>query len=617
MKINNTLKKSILIVNDFFILFFSTWAALTLRYEEFFLLSLSQIYFFLYSFLLLLFLFYLFKIYNSVTRYFGINNLVNLTYAISLYGLILSIYTITFRPEDIPRSVSGIQTIILFATILVNRLTIAAVIRKFLLNENLIPVIIYGAGKYGVQINDMIAQSNEYRVKAFVDDNKLKIGREINGIKIYGFDSINSLIKKERIKNLIFAIRTITPDEKRLILSRLRHFDLEVMVMPSLSNLLKYGERSTQFKKINVMDILNRNIHLNEGSISEKFKEKTVVITGAGGSIGGELCQQILLYNPSNIFLIENNEFNLYSIKRKLNEIIEKNKFKTNVIASLCSINDFERIKKLLIKIKPNFIFHTAAFKHVPLVENNVIDGVRNNIFGTVNVMNAAIESKVENFVLVSTDKAVRPTNIMGATKRFAEICLQIKAKELESNSTIFSIVRFGNVLNSSGSVVPLFKEQIDSGGPVTVTDPNVTRFFMTISEAVGLILQSTTFAKGGEVFVFKMGEPHKIIDLARKMIELSGLKEKNDNSSDGIEIKFTGLRSGEKMFEELLIDGEFSKTEHDDIVIAKEKSIDVINLEDSLNQLKTAMQLEDTSNIISIFENNIEGFKDRFKSTK
>ncbi len=615
MKINNMIKKLVLLLNDFLLLFFSTWAALVLRYEDFFILSIKQINYFLYSFILLIVLFYFFKIYNSVTRYFGINNLINLTYAVAAYGFILSIYTIIARPEDIPRSVGGIQTIIFYATILVNRLTIATLIKKFLLVEDVSPVIIYGAGKYGVQVNDMIAQSNEYKVKAFVDDNKHKIGREINGIKIYEFDHIKKLINKENIKNLILAIRTISPDEKRLILSKLKQFNLEVMVMPSLSNFLKYGKKETRFKKINVIDILNRNIHLNEESISKKFKAKTVVVTGAGGSIGGELCQQIILYKPSTIYLIENNEYNLYNINRKLNEIIERNNFHTKVVGSLCSINDFDRLSNFFKKIKPNYVFHTAAYKHVPLVESNIIDGVRNNIFGTINVMNAAVLSSAENFVLVSTDKAVRPTNVMGATKRFAEICIQRKAQESGKQIPIFSIVRFGNVLNSSGSVVPLFKEQIDSGGPVTVTDPNVTRFFMTISEAVGLILQSTTFAVGGEVFVFKMGEPHKIADLAEKMIELSGSKVKNKKTDDGIEIKFTGLRPGEKMFEELLIDGNFTKTNHDDIVIANEKVNNLSDLDFVLNQLSNAVQTENSDKIISIFENNIEGFNDRISA--
>ncbi len=615
MKLNNMIKKFALLLNDFFILFFSTWAALILRYEDFFILSIKQINYFLYSFLLLIFLFYIFKIYNSVTRYFGINNLINLTYALAMYGFIMSIYIISVRPEDIPRSIGGIQTIIIYVTILVNRLAIAALIRKYLLKEDLSPVIIYGAGKYGVQVNDMITQSNEYIVKAFIDDNKHKIGREINGIKIYDFDHIKKLINRENIKNLILAIRTISPDEKRLILSKLKQFNLEVMVMPSLSNFLKYGKKETNFKKINVIDILNRNIHLNEETISKKFEAKSVVVTGAGGSIGGELCQQIILYKPSVIYLIENNEYNLYNIKRKLNEIIERNNFHTKVVESLGSINDYDRLCNLFKKIKPNYVFHTAAYKHVPLVESNIIDGVRNNIFGTINVMNAAILSNVDNFVFVSTDKAVRPTNVMGATKRFAEICIQRKAKESGKKIPIFSIVRFGNVLNSSGSVVPLFKEQIDSGGPVTVTDPNVTRFFMTISEAVGLILQSTTFAFGGEVFVFKMGEPHKIADLAEKMIKLSGSKVKNKKSDVGIEIKFTGLRPGEKMFEELLIDGNFTKTNHEDIVIAKEKVNNISDLDTVLNQLSNAVQNENNDEIITIFENNIEGFKERINT--
>ena len=340
-------------------------------------------------------------------------------------------------------------------------------------------------------------------------------------------------------------------------------------------------------------------IKINLDEIRNQFNDEIILVTGAGGSIGSELCFQLINLDIKKIVLIDHSEFNLYRVQSELVRINDQKKNKFDIVAILSNINDSERLKSIFNEHSPQYVFHTAAYKHVPIVEENIVDSVKNNVFGTLNVIEIALASNVKKFLLISTDKAVNPTNIMGASKRIAEICVQAYANDNEKIRTIFSIVRFGNVLDSSGSVIPLFRKQIKDGGPITVTHPEITRFFMLISEAVGLILETSIISTGGEVFVLNMGKPVKIKNLAKKMITLSGNKVKENHDDDGLEIKYTGLRKGEKLYEELFINNKYITTKNKEIFIAYENFIKKNDLVNHLKELKAHIEHDDEDKIV------------------
>ena len=465
--------------------------------------------------------------------------------------------------------------------------------------------LIYGAGNAGIQLVESLTKSMDYAPVAFIDDNKKKQGTIINYIQIFPFENLEKVIKKFDVKLILLAIPSASASKRVEILKKLSKFPLEVKVLPSVDNIVNGEVTIDSIKHVQVEDILGRDAVVPKESLLKKnIKGKNILITGAGGSIGSELCRQILNLGPKKIVLFENSEFNLYSIHQELSQ----NRKRSEIILKLATVTNFHQINKVISENQINTIFHAAAYKHVPMVEMNISEGVYNNVVGTYNVAKSAIENKVENMLLISTDKAVRPTNVMGASKRFSELILQ--AFSDENSSTCFSMVRFGNVLDSTGSVVPLFREQIKKGGPVTVTHRNITRYFMSIPEAVQLVLQAGAMAKGGDVFVLDMGDPIKILDLAYRMIHLSGLKPiDTENPSGDIKIKFTGLRPGEKLYEELLIGDDVIQSEHPRIMQAREEKLTLDIIEKKVLEISNFRENQDDLAIKHILLKNVNGY--------
>ena len=465
--------------------------------------------------------------------------------------------------------------------------------------------LIYGAGNAGIQLVESLTKSMDYAPVAFIDDNKKKQGTIINYIQIFPFENLEKVIKKFDVKLILLAIPSASASKRVEILKKLSKFPLEVKVLPSVDNIVNGEVTIDSIKHVQVEDILGRDAVVPKESLLKKnIKGKNILITGAGGSIGSELCRQILNLGPKKIVLFENSEFNLYSIHQELSQ----NRKRSEIIPKLATVTNSHQINKVISENQINTIFHAAAYKHVPMVEMNISEGVYNNVVGTYNVAKSAIENKVENMLLISTDKAVRPTNVMGASKRFSELILQ--AFSDENSSTCFSMVRFGNVLDSTGSVVPLFREQIKKGGPVTVTHRNITRYFMSIPEAVQLVLQAGAMAKGGDVFVLDMGDPIKILDLAYRMIHLSGLKPiDTENPNGDIKIKFTGLRPGEKLYEELLIGDDVIQSEHPRIMQAREEKLTLDIIEKKVLEISNFRENQDDLAIKHILLKNVNGY--------
>jgi FlaA1/EpsC-like NDP-sugar epimerase len=449
-------------------------------------------------------------------------------------------------------------------------------------------VAIYGAGKAGTQLASALRAGQEYMPVAFIDDMKELEGATIAGIKVYSAYNLPEVISKAAVAEILLAMPSLTKSQQKRILDRLEPYKVKIKVTPPVESLVSGELRLQDVRDIGIEDLLGRDqVAPDMELISTCITGKSVMVTGAGGSIGAELCRQIIRLQPTRLILLEMSEFALYSIKQELKSLKSGQGLEVELVPFLGSVLDIEKCKKILRTFSIETVYHAAAYKHVPLVEHNPIEGICNNVFGTLSVAKAAISAGVKCFVLVSTDKAVRPTNVMGATKRLAELILQAFARE--QSNTRFSMVRFGNVLGSSGSVVPLFRKQIMAGGPITLTHPEITRYFMTIPEAAQLVLQAGAMGEGGDVFVLDMGEPVKIIDLAKRMVHLSGLEVKSESATDGIEIQHVGLRPGEKLYEELLIGDNVEGTDHPLIMRAQENEISWHELQALLAALEDA----------------------------
>ncbi|WP_338847401.1 nucleoside-diphosphate sugar epimerase/dehydratase [Massilia sp. W12] len=448
--------------------------------------------------------------------------------------------------------------------------------------EDAIPVLIYGAGKAGTQLAGALLAGQTYRPLAFVDDRRELQGAQIAGLRVYAPQDLPVLVKRKQIKEILLAMPSLSRAQQRKILDALEPLRLKTRVMPPLSSLLS-GELQ-QLREIEIEDLLGRDpVAPDPQLLARCIQGKNVLVSGAGGSIGSELCRQILRQNPRRLVLLEMSEYALYQIQQELSKISAA----TELLPMLGSVLEQEKCLNIMRAFEIETVYHAAAYKHVPLVEHNPVAGVRNNTLGTLAIARAAMQAGVAAFVLISTDKAVRPTNVMGASKRLAELVLQAFARQ--QSQTRFCMVRFGNVLGSSGSVVPLFRRQIEQGGPLTVTHPEMTRYFMTIPEAAQLVLQAGAMGEGGDVFLLDMGEPVRILDMARRMVHLSGLQLKDENQSDGIEIVHVGLRPGEKLYEELLIGDNAEGTCHPLIMRAQEKEIAWPKLEQILEKLQYA----------------------------
>jgi len=450
-------------------------------------------------------------------------------------------------------------------------------------------VLIYGAGSSGRQLATALTHGPEYHPVAFVDDDKAVQRSNIQGLRVYSPDEIPTLIADKNIEKILLAMPSASRVRRKDVLSKVDSLGVQVLTIPGMADLVQGKTKLEEFKDVGVEDLLGRDSVAPKAELmSADIAGKVVMVTGAGGSIGSELCRQIIQLSPTKLVLFDLSEFALYTIDKELNEFKQEHDLAVEILPLMGSVQRVNRIETVMKSFAVQTVYHAAAYKHVPLVEHNVVEGVRNNIFGTYYTARAAINAKVETFVLISTDKAVRPTNIMGTTKRMAELVLQALAKK--QDSTRFCMVRFGNVLGSSGSVVPLFREQIRAGGPVTLTHPDITRYFMTIPEAAQLVIQAGAMGKGGDVFVLDMGDSVKIFDLASKIIHLSGLSIKDAQNPEGdIEIKCTGLRPGEKLYEELLIGDNVMGTTHERIMTAQEVMLDWHKLELLLQQLDAA----------------------------
>ena len=535
-------------------------------------------------------------LYRMIFRYAGCRAIQTIIKANLLYAIIYSTLLTVIGFDGVPRTIGIIQPLLLMLGVVASRglafFWLAGFYKKNNSDKEIPVVLIYGAGSTGLQLAKAIEIGGQMNVVGFIDDDISLQNSILDGKMIYKPMDLAYLINSLHITVVLLAMPSASRDRRNQILQNISKYKVSVRNLPSLNDIAGGRVTVSDLRELDVEDLLGRNPVTPDPILMKKnIKGLTVLVTGAGGSIGSEICRQIIQNQPSKVVLIDQSEHSLYQIHQELSHHCENNKVEievSNIIPIVGSIQDERRMNELFRKYRPDTVFHTAAYKHVPLVEINPFEAVKNNIFGTQILSNLAFQSNVKNFVLISTDKAVRPTNIMGATKRVAEQIIQAMAATNYGETTCFSIVRFGNVLDSSGSVVPKFREQIKSLRPITITDIEVTRYFMTIPEAAQLVIQASSMAIGGEVFVLDMGEPVKILDLATRMIQLSGLSVKStENPYGDIEINVIGLRRGEKLHEELLIGNNPIKTKHIKIMMANESFTEMNLLESNLNKLK------------------------------
>jgi len=554
-----------------------------------------------------------FGLYRAIVRYIGFKALWVIVQAVSLYALVWGVIALLSGVQGVPRSVILINWILGMLLIGGSRIIgrwwfsdkKSYSVNAFDKRKN---VLVYGAGSAGIQLATALTYSQELNPIAFIDDEPTLSNHQIMGLKVYSSNNLGELVASMKIEEVLLAIPSASRDRRNEIINNLEPYPVLVRTVPGVSELAQGKLKINDLNVVSINDLLGRDpVPPNQNYLRADITNKVVMITGAGGSIGSELCRQIIQLQPKKIVLFEQNEFSLYTIDQ---ELIQKN-LKIDIAPILGSVLDSKQVERVCKTFSVQTIYHAAAYKHVPMIELNNFSGIENNIFGTLSCAEAAVLSNVDTFVLISTDKAVRPTNIMGATKRFSEMILQALSKKYNDKATNFSMVRFGNVLDSSGSVIPLFNKQIKEGGPVTVTDPAIIRYFMTIPEAAQLVIQAGAMSKGGDVFVLDMGEPVKILYLAKKMIHLSGLNIKDSNNPNGdIEILFTGLRPGEKLYEELLIGDSVLETEHQLILRSNEEMLPWSDLKLILNKLKTSVDKQNLEGARQALIEAVPGYK-------
>ncbi len=541
--------------------------------------------------------------YRAIFRYANMAAFITVLKAIAIYGVaFMTIFTALSVP-GVPRTVGILQPFLLLIAIGLSRLSIrywlGDAYQRILHKNMLAKVLIYGAGTAGRQLAGALINSAELNVVGYLDDDPRLKGGVMGGLPIYDPSDLPVLAESLGVHNVLLALPSASRQRRNEILEHIRKARVNVRTLPDLTALAQGRIAVSDIRELEIEDLLGREaVAPRQELLDKSMRNKVVMVTGAGGSIGGELCRQILRTGPSSLILIDQNEFALYNIHAELQKLAELYKHENmQIVPILCSVRDQDRMEHVMQSWRPQTLYHAAAYKHVPLVEHNAVEGIKNNVMGTLVAARAANKCGVSNFVLISTDKAVRPTNVMGASKRLAEMVLQALAAEAATDGmrTNFSMVRFGNVLGSSGSVVPLFRQQIKEGGPVTLTHPDITRYFMTISEASQLVIQAGAMAEGGDVFLLDMGEPVRIADLARKMVELSGLAVRDEDNPEGdIELSVTGLRPGEKLFEELLIGDNPETTEHPRIMKAREDFLSWPELSRRLNALNAVLDRND-----------------------
>ncbi|OIN07765.1 polysaccharide biosynthesis protein [Oceanisphaera psychrotolerans] len=590
-----SVKRIISLLLDTLFISLAFWAAFLLRLDSSYLLASYKHWLVLVTMLpVTLLCFIRFGLYRAVLRYLGYHATVTMMagVAVSAVTMVLAAYYFgAFLPRSVP-IIYGVLALLLCG----GARTMARALYNQSTKKQKTPVIIYGAGSSGRQLNTSLACSSEYRAVAFVDDNPGLHNVLLQGLTVYPANELAWLVERYGAQKLLLAMPSISRQRRREIVEGLEALSLDILTIPGMVDLVSGKAKVNELHEISIEDLLGRDpVAPFPELIAANIKNKVVMVTGAGGSIGSELCRQIVQQGPVTLVLFEMSEFALYQIDQELVGLCRDAGYPVRIVPIMASVQRQNRLEAVMSTFGVQTVYHAAACKHVPMVEYNVVEGVRNNVFGTWRAAEAAINCGVETFVLISTDKAVRPTNVMGTSKRLAELVLQGLA--LRQSNTRFCMVRFGNVLGSSGSVVPLFKQQIRAGGPITVTHEDITRYFMTIPEAAQLVIQAGAMGKGGDVFVLDMGEPVRIIELARKMIRLMGFDVKDEQHPDGdIEIKVTGLRPGEKLYEELLIGGNEAPTAHPRIRTANEVHLpwdDVANLLDDLDTACAAYNQE------------------------
>ncbi|POF53683.1 polysaccharide biosynthesis protein, partial [Vibrio vulnificus] len=550
-------------------------------------------------------------LYRAVLRYLTFHAL-----TVVVLGALISALSITtfayFFNAEVPRTVPVIYMTFLALLCGGARMMVRSLIVQAS-RKGCERVLIYGAGSTGRQLAIALRNAETYQVKGFIDNDPSLEKTIIQGLTVHSSLQISRLVEKQEIEKILLAMPRATRSERKAIIDGLLHLPVEVLTVPDFKDIVNGNATVDELKDVAIEDLLGRDpVEPNPELMKANIHGKVVMVTGAGGSIGSELCRQIVRQKPKTLILFELSEYGLYEIDKELSGMVEAMQLEVEIIPLLGSVQRINRLSATMRAFGVQTVYHAAAYKHVPLVEYNVVEGVRNNVFGTYYSAKAAIEAGVESFVLISTDKAVRPTNVMGTSKRMAELALQaLAAKENDKvNGTRFCMVRFGNVLGSSGSVIPLFKRQIEEGQAITVTHPDIIRYFMTIPEAAQLVIQAGAMGKGGDVFVLDMGEPVKIVDLAKNLIQLSGLEVKSsDNPNGDIEIKFTGLRPGEKLYEELLIGDNVEGTDHERIMTANEQFLPLEEFNQILDNLDKACHEFDHETIRQILLETPTGF--------
>ena len=607
LNLPRSIKTLIAISLDFTCCIFSVWFSYYLRLGILIPLSERGLDALAITLIISLPIFLISGLYKNIFRYSGLDSLLIVTKAITIYGISYFSIVSIIGVNGIPRTIGLIQPMLLLVLIITWRLFLRFLLRningQISTKEDIKKALVYGSGDSGRQLVKAMQDSNAISIKGFVDDDENKQGCFIDGKRIYSPKSLKDLLIKKDISLILLAIPSTSRKRRNDIIKHLLNYKVAVRTIPGISNLASGKNLINEFLELDMDDLLGRiEVEPFQSLMKKNNFSKTILVTGAGGSIGSELCRQIIKYKPKQILLVEISEYALYSINQELDKV---KPIETEIIPLIGSVQDIKRMGEIISIFKPFIIYHAAAYKHVPIVEQNLIEGLKNNLIGTFDLANLAVEKNVSNFVFISTDKAVRPTNIMGATKRLAELSLQaLNDKNLNlpkgSNNTKFAMVRFGNVLDSSGSVIPKFRDQIKNGGPITLTHRDITRYFMTITEAAQLVIQASAMAEGGDVFVLDMGKPIKIYDLAIRMIQLSGLTVKRlTNSKGDIEIKITGLRPGEKLFEELLLSKNPTKTKHPKIFRSQEPFIEYSKLIKEIDSLKKLIKDNELEKIL------------------
>lgn len=598
--LNKNKKKLILLLNDFCLIIFSVYISIALRIDT---LNIDLV-FYKYAFILIPIVIIpvlsFFGIYKVVVRYIGFEHIKTIFYSTITYSIILILIFLLFNLAPIPRSIAILQPIVFIVAITVNRIFLVYLLTTNLPAPTRINCLLYGAGQAGIDTFKTLKNSKLYEIVGFIDDDELKHNRYIDEVKVISFNSLEKTIKTKSVNEIILTMPNLETNKRKDLIEKLIKFNIRIRSISNLNDIINRKKSLFEINELEMNDFLNRKISFNENEIKNLCKDKVILVTGAGGSIGSELSRQINSLEPKSLILIDHSEINLYLIYNELKKIRKK----TKIISLLSNINDVARLDNIFENYQPDHVYHAAAYKHVNIVQENVIDGIKNNVFGTKNLIDISYKYKVKKFTLISTDKAVDPSNVMGLTKRVCEIYLKsMKESFIEINSESYA-VRFGNVLGSSGSVFKLFADQIKLGGPITVTHPDVTRYFMTIPESVGLILLSSSFKSCGNIYILEMGEPIKILDLAKRMIALSGLSIKNEQNPIGdIEIIFTGLTEGEKLHEKLSYVEKLSPTQNKNILVAIEEEAKYPNLKEDLMFLEESIMKNDDITSLEILK--------------